>query len=201
MTYMRWRPPTGWTPPDWNCQYMGLQQLLIWIHEHRSNPERSFKAIEIGSWRGESTHIFASSGLFRGGITCIDSWEYTEELGKYTVSQESMDHYKNDFEINCRMFLEDNDFCNVDVIRGRSENCHDYFEDNSVDFIYIDGDHSAESVEKDIKNYMPKLKKGGILAGHDYHEKWWPGVVETVNRLLGEPDQIFEDSSWVKVVK
>jgi len=36
-----------------------------------------------------------------------------------------------------------------------------------ADFIYIDGDHSYEQVIKDINNYYPLLKEGGILAGHD----------------------------------
>ncbi len=36
-----------------------------------------------------------------------------------------------------------------------------------VDFIYIDGDHTYEQVKKDMDNYWKKVKKGGILAGHD----------------------------------
>lgn len=40
---------------------------------------------------------------------------------------------------------------------------------NDLDFVYIDGDHRYESVKKDIELYYPKIKKGGVLAGHDYN--------------------------------
>ena len=51
--------------------------------------------------------------------------------------------------------------------------------DNYLDFIFIDGDHSYEGALKDIANYYPKVKSGGIFAGHDYY---WPGV----NRAIGD---------------
>jgi len=40
---------------------------------------------------------------------------------------------------------------------------------DDIDFIYIDGDHSYEYANKDIENYYPKLKEGGVLAGHDFY--------------------------------
>ena len=42
------------------------------------------------------------------------------------------------------------------------------FEDESLDFIFIDGLHTYDQVLIDCKNYYPKLKKGGYLIGHDY---------------------------------
>ena len=41
---------------------------------------------------------------------------------------------------------------------------------NNLDFVYIDGDHSYEQVKKDIENYFPKVRIGGILAGHDINQ-------------------------------
>lgn len=40
---------------------------------------------------------------------------------------------------------------------------------NNLDFVYIDGNHTYKYVKEDIKNYYPKLKNGGILAGHDFN--------------------------------
>jgi len=37
-----------------------------------------------------------------------------------------------------------------------------------VDFVFVDGDHRYEQVRKDIDNYMPKIREGGIIAGHDF---------------------------------
>lgn len=41
------------------------------------------------------------------------------------------------------------------------------FKDNSLDFVYIDGDHQKEAVTADLAAWYPKLKSGGIIAGHD----------------------------------
>ena len=50
------------------------------------------------------------------------------------------------------------------------------------DFVYIDGNHEYEYVIKDLSNYYPLVKAGGILAGHDYTGSW-PGVVKAVNEF------------------
>ena len=43
------------------------------------------------------------------------------------------------------------------------------FTDRSLDFVYIDADHSYESCLADINAWHPKIRVGGILSGHDYH--------------------------------
>ena len=51
--------------------------------------------------------------------------------------------------------------------------------DASLDFVYIDGNHSHDFVEEDITLYYPKLKRGGLLAGHDYD-------IESVKQAVDE---------------
>lgn len=46
------------------------------------------------------------------------------------------------------------------------------FEDNSLDFVYIDGNHSGEAVKEDIEAWISKVKPGGIMAGHDFTGRW-----------------------------
>lgn len=46
------------------------------------------------------------------------------------------------------------------------------FSDGSVDFAFVDGDHRPESVRADIEAWWPKVKPGGVLAGHDYDHHW-----------------------------
>lgn len=57
---------------------------------------------------------------------------------------------------------------NYEFIREFSTDVAKRFADNSLDFVYIDGDHSYKAVTEDIKAWLPKLKLGGILAGDDY---------------------------------
>ena len=42
------------------------------------------------------------------------------------------------------------------------------FEDNSLDFVYIDANHSYQSVKDDLNAWYPKLKVGGVICGHDF---------------------------------
>jgi len=66
------------------------------------------------------------------------------------------------------------------------------------DFIFIDGDHSYDSCKEDINMWLPKIKQGGIIAGHDYLEACFMGVVNAVNETFGKPDKTYNDTSWLK---
>ena len=67
--------------------------------------------------------------------------------------------------------------------------------DGSLDFVFIDADHTEEGVSADIAMWRPKVKPGGWLMGHDYNERGFPGVVRAVDRLVGEP-LLFKDHVW-----
>ena len=79
-------------------------------------------------------------------------------------------------------------------IQGFSYDVANQLPDNSMDLIFIDADHSYNSVKKDILEYTPKLKDHGILAGHDID---YPGVNKAVNELIKEFD-VGPNNVWVK---
>ena len=54
---------------------------------------------------------------------------------------------------------------------------------DELDFVYIDGNHSYEYVLEDIENYLPKVKKGGVVGGHDYYNK---GPAREVKKAVDE---------------
>jgi len=56
----------------------------------------------------------------------------------------------------------------VEFVVDLSENAINKIEDN-LDFVYIDGNHKYEYVTKDLENYYPKVKNGGVIGGHDWH--------------------------------
>lgn len=61
--------------------------------------------------------------------------------------------------------------------------------DNSLDLIFIDGEHSYEAVKNDIEAYLPLVRKGGIICGHDYLEFNQPGY--GVNKAVEEMFDVF----------
>jgi predicted O-methyltransferase YrrM len=71
----------------------------------------------------------------------------------------------------------------ISLSQGYSWELADRFSDESVDFIWIDADHHYSSVIQDIRAWWPKLKKGGIIAGHDYTDE---GVKLAVREFFDE---------------
>ena len=71
-----------------------------------------------------------------------------------------------------------------------------YFEDNSIAFLYIDTTHEYEHVIKEIDAWYPKVKLGGIIAGHDY---FTPGVHRAVNEFFEiRPHPLISlNASWI----
>lgn len=70
-------------------------------------------------------------------------------------------------------------FSNVLWYHLDSEHASKTFNDSSLDFVYIDANHSYESVLEDITAWYPKVKKGGVIGGHDFSGKF-PGVAKAV---------------------
>ena len=62
---------------------------------------------------------------------------------------------------------------------------------DNVDFCWVDGDHSPEQITKDVANYYPKVKNGGIFGGHD-----WDKAIQIVKRDLKEDVTLGVDLTW-----
>ena len=170
-----------------NYAFLGFIDLLTALSDELDKTD--YTMIEIGSYMGESTMMFASTGLFSTiySIDPLSGYEEFNEMHNY-----SWDFVKDEFNKNTKYFD------NIVQLQDFSYNVVDKFEDNSIDFIYIDGNHSEESVRQDLELYLPKLKKNGIIAGHDYNDYSWPGLVNAVLGVIGKPDRIFLDTSWIK---
>ena len=63
------------------------------------------------------------------------------------------------------------------IYEERTDKAHEHFENDSLDFIFIDADHSYESVKRDIKLWTPKVKTTGMIFGHDLN---WGSVARAV---------------------
>jgi hypothetical protein len=78
-------------------------------------------------------------------------------------------------------------------IRAKSVDAAWLFEDNSLDMTFIDASHDYKSVREDIVAWLPKIKHGGKLAGHDIA---WPDVKKAVlDELIKYDEEVNE--SWI----
>ena len=76
------------------------------------------------------------------------------------------------------------------IVRDISERAVEEFQDGSLDFIYVDASHRFSAVALDLILWWPKLKEGGLLAGHDYWHRYRVEVIEAVNGFVTEHKQI-----------
>lgn len=70
------------------------------------------------------------------------------------------------------------------------------FHDQSLSFVFIDANHLYDGISADISAWAPKIKPGGILAGHDYRTKAWPDVTRAVDETFGERVE-HRNNSWL----
>jgi predicted O-methyltransferase YrrM len=117
---------------------------------------------EIGTSKGRYAKwlLLKIKGL---KLYCIDPWEVYDEYVEYNNKETSA---------TCQNFYEQAKErlkgMNVEFIRKRSMDAVKDFEDNSLDFVFIDGNHTFEYAIEDIAKWEKKVKVGGIVSGHDY---------------------------------
>lgn len=120
---------------------------------------------------GIGVEIGVKKGLF--SKTLLDNWDCKQlflidpwcEQDK-TVYDETMHDHSQDLE-DCKALLKDYT-SKYEIIREYSHHAHRHFDDESIDFIYIDGNHSYDAVLNDLELWYPKLVKNGIMSGDDY---------------------------------
>jgi hypothetical protein len=159
----------------------GLRDMLDYIGD-----VSTFTMVEIGSYVGDSTEIFAQRV---NEIHCVDPWENGYDDNDSASGQHCMFVIEAQFDKLCKKYE------NINKLKMKSEQAIKYFQDKSLDLVYIDGLHTYEGVKQDIKLWLPKIIEGGWLTGHDYQRRF-PGTIKAVEEFK-KPDQIFRDTSWI----
>ena len=146
----------------------------------RESGGRGLIGIEIGVSGGEHALSLLKT-LEIAKLYLIDPYEmyesYTEGVKYYGIEQKSLRETEN----IARKLLEPYSEKLVWVKNFSSEAVSEINE--SVDFVYIDGNHQEEFVIEDIENYFPLVRQGGILGGHDFYngfQREHDGVVNSV---------------------
>ena len=143
---------------------------LEWLYNTSKNMK---SVVEIGSWKGRSTYALLSG--------CVDM---VHTIDHFLGSQERKDKTTleaQDSDIH-KIFINNvGHFNNLVVLKMDSAEAASKFEDKTIDMVFLDGDHSQESVAKDIELWLPKVTK--MICGHDIN---FSTVHRAVSDSLGD---------------
>lgn len=149
--------------------------------------EASGDVVEIGSWQGRSSSFLARAAedSKNGQFYAID--HFRGNLGKegaYVVGKDDLSDLKGNFLDNIRKVgLESS----VKLLDMPNIDASNRFSPGQIRFLFIDGDHTAEGVSKDIQLFFPKLCPGAIVVFDDFSPAF-PGLVDVLDRLLTRND-------------
>jgi hypothetical protein len=155
------------------------------LTEIRKRITQDPRCLEIGVYKGHFSEMIKQS-LRPSKLFLVDPWTVgADKNGK-------IERYENetclptayssteDLDLIKQKFGQEIIDGKIEINRNYSYDAIDSFEDESLDFIYIDACHLYDSVLWDLENYLPKLKEGGVISGHDYVDYPVFGVIEAV---------------------
>ena len=141
---------------------MEREELLLYVLKTLRSVD---EVVELGVAGGEHALLIYKI-LNPKKLYLIDAWGLDEAYGEHTG--ENVDDFYPALEKTRKIFEEKEA---VQIIQGKTTTEYLKFEDHKFDFIYIDADHRYEPVKQDLTNWFPKLRIGGIIAGHDYNKQ------------------------------
>lgn len=135
--------------------------------------------VEVGSWKGRSSaHMAVEIANSNKDIRfyCVDTWEGSKEHQSQDLSNLYQTFLDNMRPVERHYF----------PLKLTSLEASRKFRDESLDFVFLDASHEYEDVREDILAWLPKVKPGGVLAGHDYYlgHNYFPGVKRAADELL-----------------
>jgi predicted O-methyltransferase YrrM len=145
-------------------------------------PESS-QMIEVGVYKGRSCFFLAVEAVNSGKaiqICAVDKFDHPHAMRDFDAIRTA-----HDLRNTVHMFVAPS----VEAAR--------HFQNGSLDFVFLDADHTYESVKADLAAWWPKVRPGGILAGHDFASEF-PGVEQAVRERFPKKGafRLFPPRSW-----
>jgi hypothetical protein len=155
-----------------------------------------------GARRGAELGVF--NGLFTEQILktipkltlyAVDTWIVrppSDRPGFETYAARDFSDIREQFNKRTRRFGDRLKVLQMDTVAAAQE-----VADGSLDFVFIDAEHTYEAVGADIDAWRSKVKAGGIISGHDYGHERFPGVKQAVDERL-KPKTADDHVWWVR---
>ena len=124
-----------------------------------------FAVLEIGSWLGQGSTAVLLDGArrTRGTVYCVDTWKGNPNVERHQ-------DIVRDYDVLGTFLQNVAASGGKDIVRTlvmSSEDAARIMRDATFDMVFIDADHSYAATRRDIADWLPKVKPGGYLAGHD----------------------------------
>lgn len=184
------------------CDGWMSESELLWLANTVYNLKPKSICAEVGSWHGRSS-VSISENLPYGAICfCCDTWAGSvgeQDTHHASARMMSGDHAFFEFMQNCWSFVENG---KTIPIRMTSDNSAKLFKEKNIklDFLFIDASHDYDSVKHDIECWLPCMKVGSIISGHDYNQPYWEGVTRAVNEFFPDVKNDSNTSIWYHTV-
>jgi MMP 1-O-methyltransferase len=182
--------------------WLTVDEAITLFELSRALPHEAPLCVEIGSWQGKSSVCLGRGllGKFEPRLCCIDPFDASSadaSATEYDTRAQSIGPLRSAFEANLQHAGVRE---LVDVRQGLSHQQAAGFRD-SIDLLFLDGDHSYAAVKQDFLDWARKIRPGGFLVMHDVRHPIHQGprqvVEECVQRDAGWVDARYVDSMFV----
>lgn len=165
------------TRPRWENEVDGTDHYTVVNNLLRKHfGDRPISGIEIGTGPGVLTLSILTNVDNVKHLYTIDPWKH-KDGGEYEAwfPQEVLDVSRRTAYERVKPFKE-----RATILPIESDAAIKQLGKNKYDFVWVDGDHTLDQVQRDLENYYPLVKKGGIFGGHDYNT-----VYPVVDKFFG----------------
>lgn len=146
------------------------------------------RGVEVGVERALFSEVLlAENPLLH--LTCVDAWQAYRGYRDH-VNQAKLERFYLEAQERLSPFGS-----RVAFVRAFSVEAAAAFEDGSLDFVYLDAAHDFASVAADLRAWAPKVRPGGIVAGHDYLKAKLPSLMHVPQVIHGWTDA-YEIRPW-----
>lgn len=141
--------------------------------------------VEVGIFKGDMSLELLKRHLGLR-LFMVDPWsaETSEEYKATGDYMAKLTQTQFDFVMECALMRTEFASNRTVIMRGKSVDVAQEFEDDKVDLVFIDGDHSYSACKADIHAWKNKVKPGAWLGGHDYRTDPGFGVKDAVDEFM-----------------
>ena len=172
----------------WVCLYERIKHIEI------------AQVVELGVWAGKMSKALLETAPNIEMLYLVDTWEAPKPGSTYFQGSRKISRYpQSKFD---QAFKETKEriapwIRKCVIMKMESAEAAEQIEDNILDCVFVDGDHSYEGTSRDIKLWLPKVKEGSWIGGHDYgNTNTYGNVKQAVDEAFGRKVELDGNHTW-----